>query len=116
MVSKGDDPPKRKRRSRRAPEVIWIRAFLGISGTENITRFCRDDLNGVSLTRAIEAIQRGECVSTDKCDGPGAICTFVHESDDDEVEVQVFFEAGTVMLEIRGARRVKEVESEPDAA
>ena len=41
---------------------------------------------------------------------------FSHESDDDEVEVTVWFGAGEMVLEFRGARKVKEIKSEPDDA
>jgi hypothetical protein len=114
MVDKGDDPPKRKRRL--TPEQIWIRGFLEFYGTENVSRFCRDDLGGVSLIRIVDALLRGEHISSEKCEGPGAVCVFSHESDDDEVEVTVWFEAGEMVLEFRGARKVKEIKSEPDEA
>lgn len=115
MAKNGDDPPKPKKRRRLTPEQIWIRDFLEFYGTDNVTRFCRDDLGGVSLIRIVQALARGDHVSSEKCDGPGAVCVFLHESDDDEVEVTVWFEAGTMMLELRGARKVKEKNNE-DAA
>jgi hypothetical protein len=91
---------------------------MELSGTENITRLYPEDMGGVSLTRAAEALLRGECIRAEKRDGPGTDCTFRHESDDDVVEVEVFFESSTQILEIRGARvvEVMEVDGEPNAA
>ncbi len=116
MANNGDDPPKRKRRRPLTPEQVWIREFLEFYGTENVTRFCRDDLGGVSLIRIAEALTYGDQVSSEKCDGPGTVCVLSHEFDDDEVEVTVWFEAGGMVLEITGARKVKEIKSEPDNA
>ena len=87
----------------------------GFSGTDNVTRVCRADLHGVSLTRALEAIFLGEMVYANKCDGPGTVCVFRHEGDDGLVEAKVFFVAGETQLEIQGATIV-EVKSEPDDA
>ena len=84
--------------------------------TENVTRFCRDDLGGVSLIRIAQALMCGEHVSSEKCEGPGTVCIFSHESDDDEVEVTVWFDAGGIVLELKGARKVKEMTSEPNNA
>jgi hypothetical protein len=115
MVEDRDEKPH-KRRRRVTPEETWIRGFLEFSGTDNITRVCRADLNGLSLTLAIEAIFLGEMTSSMKCDdGPGAICTFQYEADVGIVEVEVFFVAGEMTLEIRGAMTV-EVRSEPNDA
>ena len=118
MVENRDEPPpalKTRRRRRPTPEELWIRAFLEFSGTDNITRFCRADLHGVSLTRAIEAIFLGEMVRSEKCEGPGAVCTFLHDDENGSVEVEVFFVAGEMRLEIRGALTV-EAQSEPNDA
>jgi len=115
--TKDEAPPAPSPRRRPPmPEEAWIKAFLEYSGTDNVTRFYRFDLHGVSLTRAIEAVCNGELVACEKCDGPGAICRFRHESDDETVEVEVFFIANEMILEIRGADVVMEEESEPDAA
>lgn len=119
MIQKLGDPPKSRssrRRKRKSPEAIWVRGFLEFSGTENLTAVCTADLNGVSLTRAVEALSRGDCISSEKCDGPGTLCTFRHEGEDDLVEVDIFFEAGSVVLKIERARTVLEVSREPDAA
>jgi hypothetical protein len=115
MVENRDERPKGRGRRPPTPEELWIKGFLEYSGTDNITRIYRFDLHGVSLTRAIEAICCGELIWSDKCDGPGAICTFRHESDD-IVEVVVFFAAGEMVLEIRGAKVVTEEPGEPNAA
>ena len=117
MVEYRNDPPELKKRHRRpTPEETWIRGFLEFSGTDNITRYCRADLRGVSLTRAIEAIFLGELISSEKWDGPGAVCVFEHESEDGlVVQVEVFFTAGDMVVELRGAVTV-EVQGEPDAA
>jgi|GraSoiStandDraft_11_1057310.scaffolds.fasta_scaffold334930_2 hypothetical protein len=118
MVDNSEDPPPKKpRRRRRTAEEIWVKEFLGFSGTDNVTRFCKGDLSGVSLTRAVQALCRGDCIQAEKCDGPGTVCTFVDQDDDDLVEVVVFFIASESILEIRAARRVNQEEkNEPDAA
>jgi len=105
-----------RRRRRHSPEERWVRSFLEYAGTENVTRFCPENLQGVSLTRAVQALARGFCVSAEKCDGAGSVCVF-EDADDDigAVEVTVFFIASEEVLEIRGAR-VKEKDSEPNAA
>lgn len=119
MVESRDEPDKLNmlniKRHRFAVEETWVRGFLEHSGTENITRFCPQDMIGVSLTRACEALSLGTCVYSDKCEGSGAICTFEHESEDDIVEVTVVFVAAEETLEILKAR-VKENDSEPNAA
>jgi hypothetical protein len=115
MVESRDVPPEPKRQHRPTPEEVWIRGFLEFSGTDNVTRYCRADLRGVSLTRVIEAIFLGEMIRSNKCDGAGAVCLFHHESDCDAVDVEVFFVAGEMKLEIRGALTV-EVQGEPNAA
>lgn len=110
-------PPKQKaRRHQPGPEEIWIKAFLEFSGTDRVTRFYRDGMQGVSLTRAVEALRLGDCLYTEKCDGPGAICRFEHQSDDDAVEVTVFFVAADEVLEIREARVLMEVKGETNDA
>jgi hypothetical protein len=117
MADENDDsPPKRKRRRRRTPEEVWIREFLGFTGTDNITRFVRADLNGVSLVKAVHVLCRGDCIRTEKCDGPGTVCTFIDEDHGEIVEVVAFFIANESVLEIRGARVIQEVKNEPDAA
>ena len=115
MVEDSGEPPKRKRK-KQTPEQIWIREFLEFYGTNHITRFCQADLNGVPLIRIVEALTRGNHISSEKCAGPGTVCVFEHESDDDEVEVIVWFAAGEMELEIRGARKVKEMKGGQDAA
>lgn len=115
MVKNEEDLQKRKRRQL-TPEQEWIRAFLEFYGTENITRFCEADLNGVALIRVVEALLCGDQISSEKCSGPGTICVFEHESDADQVEATVWFAAGEMMLEIKGTRKVKETDGEPDAA
>jgi hypothetical protein len=115
MVENRIKPPGR-RGPAPSPEETWIKTFLEFSGTDNVTRVYRADLRGVSLTRAVEAICRGEMVRSEKCEGSGALCTFRHESDDATVEAEVFFSAGEMVLEIRGAEVVTEDDSEPDAA
>ena len=121
MDNSDDKPNKPKnagrgRRRRLTPEEIWVRGFLGTSGTQNVTRAYLDGLVDVSLTRAVEGLCCGTCVSVEKCDGPGCVCVFEHESDDDAVEVTVFFVAAEEVLEVRGARILMEAKSEPDAA
>lgn len=96
-------------------EAIWIRKFLEYSGTQNITRFRVADMIDVSLTRAREAILEGVEVHSEKCDGPGSICVFRHAAEDGVVEVEVYFVANEMMLEIRGAR-LEEVRGGSNAA
>jgi hypothetical protein len=100
----------------RKPEELWVRSFLEFTGTENVTRFCQEDLNGVSLTRAVEALRCGELVWSEKCEGAGTICSFEHGSDDDVVEVLMWFSSVESKLEIRRAMRVEENGREPDDA
>lgn len=122
MADNTDDnsQPKPKAKARRprrlTPEETWVRGFLGFSGTANVTRIWLDDLDGVNIIRAAEALVRGHCVSVEKCDGPGCVCVFKQVSDDDAVEVTIYFVAAEAILEIRGARVITEVRSEPDAA
>lgn len=94
----------------------WIRAFVRFYGTENVTRFCAEDLHGVSLARVVAALRKGLVMSMEKCQGPGTICTIEHFSDDDCVEVTVFFESQIMTLEIQGARIIEEQNDEHDAA
>jgi len=54
-------------------------------------------------------------VRSEKCEGPGAVCTFLHDDENGSVEVEVFFVAGEMRLEIRGALTV-EAQSEPNDA
>lgn len=115
MPQNGDEPPKRKRRAL-TPEQVWIREFLEFYGTKNITRLCRDDLNGISLIRAVEALMSGDQVSSEKHDGPGTTCVFQHQSDDDFVEVTAWFVSTEMVLVIKGASVVKENDGETDAA
>jgi len=115
MVEENGKPPK-PRRQKLTPEQHWIRELLGFYGTDRITRFCREDLGGVPLIRIVEALTRGDHIDSEKCDGPGTVCIFWHESDEDEVEVTVWFAAGEMELEIRGARKVKEMTGGQDAA
>ena len=118
MVENRDEPPpepEKRRRRQPTPEEVWIRGFLEFSGTDNVTRYWRDDLRGVSLTRVIEAIFLGEMVRSKKCEGPGTVCTFLHDEEAGSVEVEVFFVAGEMRLEIREALTV-EVQSEPNDA
>lgn len=118
MVESADEKPPqtpKKRRRRASPEAVWIRGFLEFSGTDSVTRYCCANLHGVSLTRALEAIFLGDMVRSEN-DGTGAVCLFRHEEDDEVgVEVEVFFVASEMKLEIRGAMIV-EVKREPDAA
>lgn len=121
MAESSDDQPfyfvqPRQRQRQKTPEEVWIRGFLEFYGTDNVTRFFRADLRGVSLTRAVEAVVLGEMVGTEKCEGAGAISTFEYEADDGEVvRVNVFFVADEMKLEFREAYIV-EVEGEPNAA
>lgn len=98
------------------PEEIWLREFVAFYGTENVTRVATSRLHGVSVTRAAEAIARGSVVSSEKSDGQGCVCRVQHLSDDDFVEVEVRFNAGTMMLEICGACVLEEQDGESDAA
>ncbi len=107
MVDSGDDPPTKAKPHALTPEEIWVREFLGFYGTENAFRFCIEDLNGVSVTRAYEALTCGECVSAEKCDGPGTVCIFEHKSDDNEVQVAVNFVASEPWLEVLWAMAVE---------
>jgi hypothetical protein len=119
MMDQSEEPKPKVRRRKRilSSEEIWIREFVAFAGTENITRYCSDDLGGVSLTRVMETLMRGELTLTSKCDGPGTLCTYEHYSDEgDGVEVTVWFVATEAALEIREARCVKEDDSEPNAA
>lgn len=116
MVDTSDEPPQKAKRRRLTPEEVWIRSFLGFSGTDNVCRCCLSDLGGISLTRAVEALTCGECTSAEKCDGSGTVCIFEHKSDDDEVEVSVFFVAPEEVIEIQWARVKKEAKGEPNAA
>jgi hypothetical protein len=105
-------------RSKHQPsaEEVWVKNFLRYHGTDNVTRFVKATLNGVSLTRAVQAVLMGDMISAEKCDGPGCICVFRHE-DDNVVDVEVFFEANVMNLEIRATSIViKETGSEPNAA
>lgn len=115
MVEDREEPPKPTRRRPPSPEEVWIRGFLEFSGTDNTTRFCRADLKGVSLTKALETIFLGEMTRSEKCEGPGALCRFEYECEEGLIVVDVFFVANEMKLEIRGAVIV-EVQSEPDAA
>ncbi|RJF88168.1 hypothetical protein D3874_15040 [Oleomonas cavernae] len=91
-------------------EEIWIREFFSHYRTENIFRFHAGDLNGVSITRIVEALSCGSVVSSEKCeDGPGVVCILAHLSDDDLVEVTVYFDAGSMVLEIQMAKTIKGV-------
>lgn len=117
MVQQKASKPRLVRRRRKpAPEEVWVKAFVEYTGTVNVSAFDASQLHEVSLTRIIEALRRGSMTWTTKC-SVGAICAFEHMSDDDEVEVVVWFEANQAKLEIREARRiVKEDDSEPNAA
>jgi hypothetical protein len=98
-----------------SPEEIWIRAFVEFYGTDNTTRCCEDDLNGVSLTRVVEALMLGSLAETVHLQRGGCICTISHQSDDDLVEVSVFFDADVMKLEIKKANRMEQYR-EPNAA
>lgn len=63
-------------------ETTWVREFTRFHGTERITRFAPEDLNGVPLIRIIEALQHGDCIYCEKCDGPGTKCIVVHASEE----------------------------------
>ena len=102
MAQGNDDTPPKKRRRRRTPEELWVREFLRFSGTDNVTRYVRASLNGVSLVRAVLGLCRGDCIRADKCDGPGTVCIFTDEDDNEVVEVVVFFIADECVLEIAG--------------
>lgn len=118
MVDQRDDPSQgRKVRAKPPePELVWVRDFLSVGGTDNITRYCRDDLNGVGLTRVVEGLMCGDLLWSEKCDGVGTLCLFRHCSEgDDVVEVLIWFSSGEAKLEIRGAR-VEENDREPNAA
>jgi hypothetical protein len=45
MPKKGD---KRRRVRRFREEETWLREFVGFHGTDGVTRFCEEDLDGVS--------------------------------------------------------------------
>jgi hypothetical protein len=113
---KGSKVKPLRGKSETPAEEIWIRAFVEFYATENITRVCREDLGGVSLTRAFEALTCGSVVASEKCDGPGVVCRLEHRSDDDFVAVVVYFEAGEMVLEIREAAVIEETDGETDAA
>jgi hypothetical protein len=116
MVENREESSPKPKRRHESEEEKWVRSFLAYSSTDNITRFCEDNLNGVSLIRAVEALLVGECIQSDKCDEPGSICTFRHQSEEDTVEVRVFFEANVMVLEILEASTVREEKDESDAA
>lgn len=119
MVDERDEP-KMKLRGRRKSlpaEALWVREFLKFTGTENVSRVNVDDLNGVGLTRVVEALVLGEMISSEKCEGPGTVCTFEHISDEEDVvAVTIWFEAATGKLVILAAWRVMEDDSETHAA
>lgn len=124
MVDSDEPKPKQRARSRarRQPKVsaeeVWVNEFLAVSGTDRVSSVKLDDLGGVGLVRIVEALTFGKLAWSDKCDGPGSDCVFVHKSDEgDVVAVSVWFEATVERLEIRRAWRVNEEhDSEPDAA
>jgi hypothetical protein len=121
MASQQNTPRPRspKRRLKRpSPEEVWVREFVEFTGTDGVTSFNTADLNGVSLTRAIEALRSGNLAWANKSDGSGSLCCFEHSADpQDAVEVTVWFEANEQKLEIREARRIiMENDSEPNAA
>src|SRR5438128_1354654 len=110
-------PPKRYRKSiPPPPEEVWVKAFVEFTGTTCVTAFCAADLGGISLTRVVEALRSGSMSWANKCDGSGSVCAFEHSTDEDVVEVVVWFEASDEKLEIREARRIiEEDDSEPNA-
>ncbi len=105
-----------KRRKAPAPEEIWVREFVSFYGTDNATRVIEGTLSGVSLTRVVAALADGSLVESIKRDGSGCECQFIHRSEDDTVEVWVFFEAMVMKLEILSAKVVVEIDDEPNAA
>ncbi|MGJ5204367.1 hypothetical protein [Bradyrhizobium sp. HKCCYLR20261] len=119
MVDQREDPSqvaKVRPQAAEQPEAVWVREFLGVGGTDNVTRFCIDDLNGVTLVRAVEAAMCGDLLWAEKCDGVGTQCMFDHSSDDDRVQVLIWFSSNEARLEIRRAASVKENDREPNAA
>lgn len=105
------------RRTKPAPEAQWVRDYVSFYGTENVTGIRLARLGGVSITRAVEALQSGIMLSCEKCDGPGCLCTFLHDGDEDTVCVDIYFESNVMRLEIREAWSTKkEKTGEPDAA
>lgn len=103
-----------KSRRRLLPEEVWIREYLRCYGYERETRFCPDELGGVSLTRVVEALLCGHLVHRDMADGDGAICTFEHDSDDGgAVQVRVHFVSNEGALTIVWARYTGELDGEP---
>lgn len=98
-------------------ETTWLREFTRFHGTEGITRFAIEDLNGVTLVRVLEALKDGDCVVCEKCEGPGTKCVVEHKSDEPpNVRVVVHFVANEGALTICKADSIGETESEPDRA
>lgn len=114
-------PEKRghKKDRRRFPhEEEWLRSFVGHHGTNCVTRFCEGDLNGISLTRVIEALADGTVISAEKSEGPGVVCEVAHYSDEegDLALVIVHFVSNEELLTILEATKVKEEIGETDHA
>jgi hypothetical protein len=107
----------RREKNRRFPdEETWLREFVGFHGTDGVTRFCEEDLDGVSLVQIAEAIQRGSVVEAEKCDGPGALCKVEHYTEENAlITVSVHFASGEETLTILKAG-IEEFGREPDDA
>lgn len=98
-------------------EQLWIRSFVAFYGTENVTRYCEDDLNGIFLVQVLEALTLGTVVSAEKCDGPGTNCTIVYNEGYSIIRVDVHFVSSEMKLSILSAQRSLEANDEPyDAA
>src|SRR6476620_11115876 len=107
----------RQRKVRRfREEETWLREFVGFHGTDGVTRFCEEDLDGVSLTLAVEALRCGTVVDSEKCDGPGTVCTVEYYTEEDAlVTVLVHFASSEESLTILKAK-IEEPDREPDHA
>jgi hypothetical protein len=112
-MAESDDAPKKKLPP---SEQTWIRNFIEFYGTDNVTRVFRENLGGVTLIEVVEALATGNLVSAEKLDDAGTTCTLRHASVDAIIEVDVWFVASEIVLEIRAARRVKEMKGETDDA
>jgi hypothetical protein len=114
-------PEKRSRKkkvSRYPHEETWLREFVGYYGAECTTSFSDDDLNGVSLTAAIEALARGSVISAEKCDDrPGTVCVVEYRTEENSVvSVTVHFVSNEHRMRFLRAQERKESDSETDHA
>jgi len=112
------DKVKRQKIAKRFPhEETWLRRFVGFHGVDAVTRFCEDDLRGVSLVEVLEALAQGSVINAEKCDGPGTICDVERRQENGSVvAVSVYFASNEEVLTIRGAEVVREPENETDNA